>query len=574
MGGPSGGLSFRCLEALPMKITIKLRLILLLSGLGLVLLATTALGNFALHWNHASLKTIFDDRVVCLRQFSIIRDAYDDLLDASRMLRSKQIESAQARDKIDRNMSKLHAEWSAYLATYLTSDEKILVKDLKKQIDQNDLIVTEILRRVTAGAGSDFEATHVDLIKSLQATNATLSKLTALQVREAEAEYQRSETTAGWSRLALLTALVLAALSIAYGVYVIIFQVTRPLGSLVGVLQRMVLGEINAEIREASRGDEIGAVGKAVEGIRIMVARKAAEEAEIKRRADEAAAAERKRTMIELADSFERAVGGIVGVVSSSSTELQATAQQMTATAQETANQSITVAAAAEEASSNVNTVAAAAEELGSSVQEIGRQVQGSASLAQAAVGEAAQTAQLVQALKATSAKIGEMVGLISGIAGQTNLLALNATIEAARAGAAGKGFAVVATEVKALAEQTARATQEIASQIGEIQGVTDQAVSAIGTIAHRIREIDTVATSIAAAVEQQGAATQEIVRNVSQAAIGTSEVTGTIAGVAQASEETGAAASQVLSAASELSRQSEHLGAEVERFLATVRAA
>ncbi|MET0367044.1 MAG: HAMP domain-containing methyl-accepting chemotaxis protein [Methylobacterium sp.] len=365
----------------------------------------------------------------------------------------------------------------------------------------------------------------------------------------------------------LIAAMALAGL-------IIVFAVTRPLGSLVSVLQRMARGEIDATIAEARRGDEIGAVGKAVQGIKDMVARKAAEEAEVKRRADEAAAAERKRTMVELADGFERAVGGIVGLVSSSATELEATAQQMTATATETANQSTTVAAAAEEAATNVNTVAAAAEELGSSVQEIGRQVSGSAQLAQAAVGAADQTAHLVQALQASSARIGDVVGLISSIAGQTNLLALNATIEAARAGAAGRGFAVVASEVKALAAQTATATEEITRQIGEVQGVTAQAVTAIGGITKRIREIDGVTTSIAAAVEQQGAATQEIVRNVAQASAGTHEVTGNIAGVAQASEETGTAAGQVLSAASELSRQSEHLGAEVTRFLASVRAA
>ena len=368
----------------------------------------------------------------------------------------------------------------------------------------------------------------------------------------------------------------LVILAVVLGVIFISAQVllTRPLGHLVGALQRMARGEIDAEIKEAARGDEIGAVGKAVEGIKAMVARKAAEEAEVKRIAEAAAAQERRRTMIELADGFERAVGGIVGMVSSSATELQATAQQMTATATETASQSTTVAAAAEEAAVNVQTVAAAAEELGSSVEEIGRQVSGSAQLAQSAVGEADVTAALVRALSQNASRIGDMVGMISSIASQTNLLALNATIEAARAGTAGRGFAVVASEVKALAEQTAKATEEIARQIGEVQGVTGQAVTAIGGITARIREIDNVATSIAAAVEQQDAATQEIVRNVSQASTGTTEVTGNIASVAQASEETGAAASQVLSAASELSRQSEHLGVEVARFLATVRAA
>ncbi|ARO54467.1 methyl-accepting chemotaxis protein [Methylorubrum zatmanii] len=393
------------------------------------------------------------------------------------------------------------------------------------------------------------------------------SELAAAKVKATDDADRGTAMLISFAVVGLLGAMALAG-------SIVVLSITRPLGSLVGVLQRMARGEIEAEIKEAARGDEIGAVGRAVEGIKAMVARKAAEEAEVRRRADEAAAAERKRTLVELADGFEAAVGGIVGMVSASATELQATAQQMTATATETASQSTTVAAAAEEAASNVGTVAAAAEELGVSVQEIGRQVQGSSGLAQAAVGEADQTTHLVQALRTTSARIGDMVGLISNIASQTNLLALNATIEAARAGEAGRGFAVVATEVKELASQTARATEEISGQIGEIQGVTDQAVAAIGVITSRIREINDVAAGIAAAVEQQGAATQEIVRNVAQASSGTAEVTRNISGVAQASEETGIAASQVLTSSAELSRQSEHLSAEVQRFLATVRAA
>ncbi|KQQ45025.1 chemotaxis protein [Methylobacterium sp. Leaf125] len=430
------------------------------------------------------------------------------------------------------------------------------------------LVETKNLEQARALEASGAGKASMDALRGT-ATEMAKVERDLLDLRSAE---QRSSfavayvTSIAGSVASVIIAILLSAL--VFGLIVV------PIRRLVAVLQRMAQGEIDTVIAEARRGDEIGAVGKAVEGIKTMVSAKAAEQAEMKRIADAAAAQERKRTMIELANGFEAAVGGIVGMVSSSATELQATAQQMSSAAAETAAQSITVAAAAEEAAANVSTVAAAAEELGSSVQEIGRQVSGSSDLAQSAVGEADQTMQLVQALSHASARIGDMVGLISNIASQTNLLALNATIEAARAGEAGRGFAVVATEVKELAAQTARATDEISGQIGQIQGVTGQAVAAIGSITTRIREINGVAGSIAAAVEEQGAATQEIVRNVTQAATGTSEVTSNIAGVAQASEETGTAAGQVLGAASELSRQSEHLSAEVGRFLATVRAA
>ncbi|AWB24643.1 HAMP domain-containing protein [Methylobacterium currus] len=380
-------------------------------------------------------------------------------------------------------------------------------------------------------------------------------------------------TNATRHQLIALTALGMVLGLLAVGL-ITVLGVTRPIGRLVRVLDRMAHGEIEAEIPEARRGDEIGVIGRAVEGIKAMVAQKAAEQAEIKRIADAAAGEARRRTMMALADGFEQAVGGIVGRVASSATELEATAGQMSGTATETASQSAAVAAAAEQAASNVGTVAAAAEELGASVAEIGRQVDGSAGLAKAAVAEADRTGARVRELSQTVSRIGDVAGLISSIAAQTNLLALNATIEAARAGAAGRGFAVVAAEVKELASQTAKATEEIGQQIAAVQGATGETVSAITAITERIREIDAVTVAIAAAVEEQGVATQEIVRNVSQAATGTGEVTGNIAGVAGAAEETGAAAAQVLASATELSRQSEHLGAEVARFLATVRAA
>ena len=428
------------------------------------------------------------------------------------------------------------------------------------------------LRGQTAAATTLAQTEAAPLRKELRETIQQRTSMLSEELAQARTQAGHDADRAGTllvaaAAIGLAAALVLAAL-------IVVFSITRPLGRLVSLLHSMARGESDAAIAESARGDEVGAVARAVEGIRTMVARKAADEAERRRIAEAAAAEERRRTMLELAGRFETAVGSIVGMVSSSSTELRATAQVMSATAGLTASQSAGVAAAAEEAATNVAMVAAAAEEMGSSVQEIARQVTGSANLAQMAVGEADETARLVQELSRSAGRIDHVVKLISDIAGQTNLLALNATIEAARAGEAGRGFAVVASEVKELASQTARATEEIAVQIGQIQASTNRAVGAIDGISGRIREIDAVAANIAAAVEQQGAATQEIVRNVSQASAGTGEVTGNITGVASAAGETGAAAEQVLSAASELSRQSEHLAAEIDRFLGVVRAA
>ncbi|MCJ2093052.1 methyl-accepting chemotaxis protein [Methylobacterium sp. J-072] len=387
--------------------------------------------------------------------------------------------------------------------------------------------------------------------------------------RDADAAMSEADAASLAAYIAVALALAAACAAAAFG----LLRVSRPIQTMTQAMGVLAGGNAEAEVPYRARRDEIGAMASAVQVFKdnlIRTRQLEAETAQARLAADE----QRKAGMRQMADSFEAAVGGIIGLVSAAATELQATAGAMSAMAGETSAQSGAVAAAAEEAASNVNTVAAAAEELGSSVQEIGRQVDGSASLAHLAVVEADQTSALVQELSSAVARIGDVVGLISNIAGQTNLLALNATIEAARAGAAGKGFAVVASEVKALAEQTAKATSEISGQIAQVQASTSQAVTAIGGITGRIREISGVATSIAAGVEEQGAATQEIVRNVSQAAMGTGEVTSNISGVASAAEETGAAASQVLDASSELSRQCEHLAAEVGRFLATVRAA
>ncbi len=369
---------------------------------------------------------------------------------------------------------------------------------------------------------------------------------------------------------AVTAALIALSLLVAWG---FARAITRPVAAMTGAMGRLAAGDLEIEVPARDNTDEIGAMAKAVQVFKdnaLEVRRMEAEQAAQKERSE----AEKKEALARMATAFEDGVGGVVKAVAAASTELQSAATSMTGTADQASQRSTAVAAASEQAASNVQTVAAAAEQLASSVSEISRQVAQSTKISGEAVSQANRTNATVEGLAATAQKIGDVVKLISDIAGQTNLLALNATIEAARAGEAGKGFAVVAAEVKSLANQTARATDDIGQQIGAIQSATREAVEAIKTIAGTIGSINEIATTIASAVEEQGAATQEIARNVQQAAAGTKDVSSNIGGVIEAAGETGAAAAQVQSAASELSEQSEALRRQVDTFLATVRAA
>lgn len=347
----------------------------------------------------------------------------------------------------------------------------------------------------------------------------------------------------------------------------------RPVRRMTDAMRHLAAGDHAIEVPARDRQDEIGQMAAAVQ----VFKDNAVEMERVKREREEderRAAAEKRRTMQELASSFEAKVGTLVGALSAAATEMEATATSMASVAEQGNSRALTVASAAEQTSANVQTVATATEELSASIQEIAKQVSASAKIASRAVEDARQTDGVVQNLAGGAQKIGEIIQLINDIAGQTNLLALNATIEAARAGDAGKGFAVVASEVKSLATQTARATDEISSQIVQIQEATQQAVAAIKEIGSTIQEMSEIAETIAAAVEEQGAATLEISRNVQQAAQGTEEVSRSITDVRQASSDTGVAATQVLESAGELARNSSDLSREVEGFLSTVKAA
>lgn len=453
-----------------------------------------------------------------------------------------------------------------------------------------------VIEAGTTGGG--YPITAAEWIgRSTEAINTVLNLgVVAGQAVEATAAKAAEESLRG-----MLLAAVLLTIGSAIGVasfWIITRRIVAPIESMTNTMSAIAHGDKAVEVPGIGRKDEIGAMAlavqvfkeNAIENERLQAEHRRAEEEQRRKEEEERQAVERRRIaeeerekasaqqrreeMFRLAQTFEDTVMSVVHTVLAAAEQMKSNAHSMSGAVEETSQQATTVAAASEQASRNVQTVASAAEELSCSISEIARQVVQSTAATGRAVANTQETTKTMESLTEAAQRIGQVIDLINDIAGQTNLLALNATIEAARAGEAGKGFSVVASEIKNLANQTTQETEEIAAQIAAVRNATGSVVVAIEKIGSAIGESNEIAASIASAVEQQGVATQEIARNVQEAAAGTAQVSNAICGVNDAAAQTGTIASEVLDGASNLANQAETLKDEVERFLATVRAA
>jgi methyl-accepting chemotaxis protein len=517
-----------------------------------------------------NLDLVQQDMALLANQNAAIQALLMTLRDmTARLGETRAITSVEDLERPERSFNGLAKRLPSLLGNMRTGGDNEYLPEMVAEFDGLSEVFS--MRRAQLDLAAQTRAMNGEATRILSAATDRLSADAAHGMRET---VQGGKAIAVSARSIRGTGILILFGLLGFGLFVAVFlhgQVLKPVRNASRALDDMRQGRLDADMSR-TRLREFEAIRSSLEGFRqaLLDTRRLEEE----KKADRSAREETANRVLGRCEQCDRTAKDSLQAVSSSATEMQATAQQMSATAEETSRQSANVATSSDEATANVQTVAATAEELSASITEIGRQVTQSAKVAQDAVAEAESTNQTVQGLAEAASKIGDVVKLITDIAGQTNLLALNATIEAARAGEAGKGFAVVAQEVKNLANQTAKATEEISTQIGAVQDETAGAVGAIEKIRSIIGEVDEIATTISSAVEEQGVSTQEIARNVQQAARGTQGVNESIESVNRAAGETGSAAGQVLGAAQEMSQRAEGLRGEVEKFLQEIRAA
>ena len=557
------------------KLSIRAKLIGIVSFFLLTLAATNLFGMFQMRSINASAQQI---QTVWLPSVRWLGDMQTQAARYRALLRDHFLTfDDNAKAKIDKNLAaRLQAYDQAnqtYQALISSPEERAVYGELVKVWKEYLAAANEVLETSRKGESSmaqdlNFEKASPIGIK----VDETLTKLVEMNSKGAAIEGQRandSYSTAVQLGLVILGLALVAGLAFSF---YLVRGVTTGIASIVTPMKALGEGDLTAVVPHQGEKTEIGTMADTLQVFKdALIAKKAADEAAAR---DADAKIQRGQRVDAITRDFEKLIGELVGSLSSSSTELEAAANTLTTTADSTGKISDSAASASQEVSSNVQSVAVATEEITSSVAEIGRQVQESSRIAADAVRQAQKTDASITELSQAAARIGDVVKLITAVAEQTNLLALNATIEAARAGDAGRGFAVVASEVKALAAQTAKATDEISAQIASMQSATRESVATIKEIGSTINLISEISSSIAAAVEEQGAATQEIARNVQYAAQRSGEVAGSITEVSRGAGETGAASGQVLSSAQVLSSDSSRLKIEVEKFLTTVRAA
>ena len=468
------------------------------------------------------------------------------------------VDRAKQRFGVDLAVHRQQGENLALLASTFGNKEVATQGELKSAFNG-----ATVRRRVTLGD-------HPAALYLGQIKNYAGQPVAVIELIKDTTEYETAAASA--QRDLVFGTIAVLALSIVLAL-ILGRSLSRPLTAITATMNRLSNGDTAVTIPGSERPDELGQMATAVQIFKDSMVETERLRVE-QERAKQRAATERRDAMLGLASRFEDDVGGIVRGVAAAAIGLQSSAQEMSESSQQTTRQAATVAAAAEQATTSAQSVATATEELSASIREIGMQVTRSSDMTRIAVQQASRSDAEVRELTTAAEKIGDVVRLISDIAGQTNLLALNATIEAARAGDAGKGFAVVASEVKALATQTAKATEQIGAQIQAIQGAAHNSAQSIQGITASISQANETATAIASAVEEQGVATQEISRNVSEAARGTQDVTNNITSVSQAAGRTGVAAAKTLTAACELSKSGDLLEKQVAEFLREVRAA